>query len=109
MDFVCSKTESTEVLFVVSGQKNGGSKNYHMYATTRPHSTFRNGAIILEKDLAPITLISAGQSNMDGRVPVAKLPADIQLPLADCHYCSNYTPDHDKGVFQPSLKTSDLL
>ncbi|QVI34667.1 hypothetical protein BVJ53_01900 [Lacticaseibacillus chiayiensis] len=62
----------------------------------------------MEKNLAPITIISAGQSNMDGRVPVSELPADIHLPLTNCHYCSNYTPDHNKGVFQASLKTSDL-
>ncbi|MFS8162355.1 sialate O-acetylesterase [Lacticaseibacillus rhamnosus] len=62
----------------------------------------------MEQNQDLITIISAGQSNIDGRVPVAELPADVHLPLANCYYCSNYTPDHDKGVFQPSLKVSDL-
>lgn len=54
------------------------------------------------------TIISAGQSNMDGRVPIAELPAGVSLPLAQCHYCSNLTTSHDQGVFQSGLRQADL-
>lgn len=32
----------------------------------------------------------------------------MALPLTNCHYCSNDTPQHEEGVFQPTLKASDL-
>lgn len=54
------------------------------------------------------TIISAGQSNIDGRVPVPQLPNYLTLPLDHCYYCSDHTPDHEKGVFQDQLKVSDL-
>lgn len=55
-----------------------------------------------------LTIISAGQSNIDGRVPSSKLPAYLSLPLAGCHYCSDKTPQHEQGIFQEELKESDL-
>lgn len=45
-------------------------------------------------------------SNIDGRVPIAELPKPISLPLANRH--CNYTPNHEDGVFQDSIKVSDL-
>ncbi|MEE8824720.1 hypothetical protein LASUN_26320 [Lentilactobacillus sunkii] len=62
----------------------------------------------METERKPLTVISAGQSNIDGRVPIVELPDPMSLPLADCHYCSNYTPNHEEGVFQDSIKVSDL-
>ncbi|WP_269083197.1 sialate O-acetylesterase [Agrilactobacillus composti] len=52
--------------------------------------------------------MAAGQSNIDGRVPVAQLPQAIHLPLTNCHYCSNHTPNHKQGQFQPALSAADL-
>lgn len=54
------------------------------------------------------TIISAGQSNIDGRVPVSDLPDYLTLPLSGCHYCSDRTALQDQGVFQESLKETDL-
>ncbi|GAA2970929.1 sialate O-acetylesterase [Lentilactobacillus parakefiri] len=62
----------------------------------------------METNRKPLTIISAGQSNIDGRVPIAELPKPLSLPLTNCHYCSNYTPNHEAGVFQDSIKVSDL-
>ena len=56
----------------------------------------------------PLTIISAGQSNIDGRVPVKDMPNPIKLPISGCHYCSNYTPNHEEGVFQDKIEQSDL-
>lgn len=47
-------------------------------------------------DQKKIAIICAGQSNADGRVPVAQLPSYISLPMEGCHFCN--TPD---GVFRP--------
>ncbi|WP_283680159.1 sialate O-acetylesterase [Lentilactobacillus sp. Marseille-Q4993] len=55
-----------------------------------------------------LTIISAGQSNIDGRVPVSELPKPLLLPMKNVKYCSNYTPDHEKGVFQDEIKVTDL-
>lgn len=62
----------------------------------------------MKNESKPLTVISAGQSNIDGRVPIAELPSQYSLPLKNCHYCSNYTPDHEKGIFQDAIKVSDL-
>ncbi|WP_416353788.1 sialate O-acetylesterase [Agrilactobacillus fermenti] len=53
-------------------------------------------------------IISAGQSNIDGRVPIAELPSDIKLPMTNCHYCSNYSAGHEQGQFSPALSQADL-
>jgi hypothetical protein len=55
-----------------------------------------------------IGIIAAGQSNTDGRVPVANLPSYLTLPLTNCHYASNYSPSGASGVFDASLQQSDL-
>ncbi|MFB9770711.1 sialate O-acetylesterase [Lactiplantibacillus modestisalitolerans] len=55
-----------------------------------------------------LVLISAGQSNIDGRNPLAELPAPITLPMTHVHYCSNYTAGHAQGRFQPAITADDL-
>ena len=46
-----------------------------------------------------ICILAAGQSNIDGRVPYADMPADIQAaqPIANCHYVKN----SESGAFSP--------
>lgn len=45
-----------------------------------------------------LCILAAGQSNMDGRVPAANLPAYITLPMSGV----NYIYDSTSGTFSPS-------
>lgn len=86
-----------------------GQSTDHKPIGDRCAEMFQKGASI--KSYSPEkkpAVISAGQSNIDGRVPIAELPAEIKLPMLNCHYCSNYTLDHTRGVFQDTLKAGDL-
>ncbi|GEP24530.1 MAG: sialate O-acetylesterase [Lentilactobacillus diolivorans] len=55
-----------------------------------------------------LAIISAGQSNIDGRVPLADLPDGINIPFNNCYYCSNYTPHYLQGKFENGIHAADL-
>jgi len=49
-----------------------------------------------------IGIIAAGQSNIDGRVPVANKPSYITYPITNCNYASGYNGGNT-GVFQSGM------
>lgn len=61
-------------------------------------SYYNKGAALKSSEKA-IAIISAGQSNIDGRVPNAEMPPEIKssMPMANCHYAAGGTT----AQFQP--------